>query len=299
MKCRKCRGKALISLKRHNAGFCKEHFNEFFIKQVEKGIKDHKMLNHDDKIMVCVSGGKDSLVLWYLLHKMGYDTTGMYIDLGIGEYSKKSCGMVKDFAEKFGLKSIIVDLEANGHSIPKLEKHVNRHACAICGTAKRYYFNKVAYEGGFNVVATGHNLDDEAARLLGNTLKWSSEYLGKMDPNLPESGEMIKRKVKPLIRLTELEVAGFAIMNGIKYIPDECPKSKGATSLAYKKALNDLETEMPGTKHFFYSQFFKSAADKFRQEEVEPEEMNNCEKCGMKTYNEVCSFCKMLEKIDE
>jgi len=298
MKCRKCGAKALIELRRHNAGFCKEHFNEFFIRQVEKGIHKHKMLFPEDKIMVCVSGGKDSLVLWYLLHKLGYDTTGMYINLGIGEYSEKSSEKVKAFAEEFGLKSIIVNLEDNGHSIPKMEKYVKRHACAICGTAKRYYFNKVAYEGDFTVVATGHNLDDEAARLLGNTLKWSPEYLSKMDPNLPEAGDTIKRKVKPLIRLTELEVAAFAFMNNIKYIPDECPKAKGATSLAYKKALNGLESEMPGTKHYFYNEFLRTAAEKFRIPE-EDVVMKECQTCGMKTYNDVCSFCKMLEKIDE
>jgi len=298
MKCRKCGERALINLRRHNAGFCREHFNEFFRRQVEKGIKEHEMLFLDDRIMVCVSGGKDSLVLWYLLHEMGYDTTGMYINLGIGGYSERSAEKVRNFAEKFGLKSIIVSLDELGHPIPVLEKKVKRHACAICGTAKRYYFNRLSWEHKFDVVATGHNLDDEAARLLGNTLKWSPEYLSKMDPNLPEDGEFIKRKVKPLIRLTELEVGAFAFMNGIDYITEECPKSVGATTLVYKKALNDLESEMPGTKHYFYNEFFRNAADKFKIEQ-EPVEMNKCQKCGTDTFNEVCSFCRMLEKLDE
>jgi len=299
MKCRKCGERALITLRRHNASFCKEHFNEFFIRQVEKGIKDHEMFDWSDKIMVCVSGGKDSLVLWYLLHKMGFDTTGMYINLGIGEYSEKSLSKVKAFTEKHDLKSVIVNLTELGHSIPLLESKVRRHACAICGTAKRYYFNKVAHELGVDVVATGHNLDDESARLLGNVLKWDPAYLSKMDPNLPEDGDYIKRKVKPLIRLTELEVGGFAFMNGIDYITDECPKSVGATSMLYKNTLNNLESEMPGTKHYFYNEFFRSAADRFRVEEEVKEntEMHNCAVCGVESFLPTCSFCKMLEKI--
>lgn len=299
MKCRKCGERAVITLRRHNASFCKEHFLEFFRRQVEKGIHEYKMFDWSDKIMVCISGGKDSLVLWYLLHEMGYDTTGMYINLGIGRYSEKSLEKVNNFADKFGLKSIIVNLDELGHPIPLLAKKVKRQDCAVCGTAKRYYFNKTAYEGKFDVVATGHNLDDESARLLGNVLKWDPGYLSKMDPNLPEEGEFIKRKVKPLIRLTELEVGAFAFLSGIDYIKEECPKSVGATSMVYKNALNNMESEMPGTKHYFYNEFFRTAADRFRiDEEVkENTKMHNCSVCGLESFLEVCSFCRMLEKL--
>jgi len=296
MKCRKCGERALISLRRHNAGFCKEHFNEFFVRQVEKAIKKYEMFDYSDKIMVCISGGKDSLVLWYLLHKMGFDTTGMYVNLGIGEYSEKSLEKVKAFSEKHGLKSIIVNLTQLGHPIPLMEKRVKRTACAICGTTKRHYFNKVAHENNFDIVATGHNLDDEAARLLGNTMRWYPEYLGKMSPALSADSQ-IKKKVKPLIRLTELEVGAYAFMNGIDYIADECPKSVGATSMIYKNALNTLETEMPGTKHYFYSEFVKNVAHKFEREETEKKEMHICSICGIESFLEVCTFCKMLEKI--
>lgn len=296
MKCRKCDERALISLKRHNSSFCKEHFIEFFTRQVEKGIKEHKMFDWSDKIMVCVSGGKDSLVLWHMLHEMGFDTTGMYINLGIGAYSMKSHKKVLDFADKYGLKSIIVNLTELGHPIPYMAKNIRREPCAICGTAKRYYFNKVAYENGFDVVATGHNLDDESARLLGNVMKWDASYLSKMEPNLPEEGDYIKRKVKPLIRLTELEVGAYAFMKGIDYIAEECPKALGATSMAYKNALNELESKMPGTKHYFYNEFLRTAAERFKVEEEKPE-MHNCAVCGMESFLPTCSFCTMLEKL--
>lgn len=297
MKCRVCGQRAQITLRRHNASFCKEHYHEYFIRQVEKAVKEYRMFDPADKIMVCVSGGKDSLVLWYLLHQMGYNTTGMYINLGIGEYSEKSHEKVTAFTEKHGLKSMVVNLKDLGHPIPLVEEKTKRHACSVCGTVKRYYFNKMAYEHKFDVVATGHNLDDEAARLLGNVLKWSPAYLSKMDPNLPEEGDYIKKKVKPLIRLTELEVGAFAFMNGIDYITDECPKSVGATSMMYKNALNMLESDMPGTKHYFYNEFFRAAADRFRTAEEEKPEMYKCSVCGMESFMETCSFCTMMEKL--
>ena len=46
-------------------------------------------------------------------------------------------------------------------------------------------FNRAALEGGFDVVATGHNLDDEAATLLGNTLRWQTELIARQHPSLP------------------------------------------------------------------------------------------------------------------
>lgn len=299
MKCIKCENNAVISLQRHNAGFCKEHFTEYFHRQVNKAAKDHKMFRMGDKVMVCVSGGKDSLVLWYILHSYGVDTTGMYVSLGIGEYSQKSKQKVINFAEKHGLKSIIIDLDELGQPIQMLAARTRRNSCSVCGQVKRHYFNKVAYDNGFDVVATGHNLDDESARLFGNVLRWDTDHLAKMSPNLPEEGDTMKRKVKPLMRLTEKEVAAYAFLHGIDYIPDECPLAKGASSLQFKSVLNELESKMPGTKHFFYLEYFNKAADRFKIEEKDKDEMRKCIKCGMDSYLEVCSFCKLMEKTDE
>ena len=59
----------------------------------------------------------------------------------------------------------------------------SRSTCAVCGLSKRYVFNRAALEGGFDVVATGHNLDDEAATLLGNTLRWQTDAIARQSPS--------------------------------------------------------------------------------------------------------------------
>ena len=64
MKCRKCGGGAALELRRHNAAFCREHFIEFFRKQVAEAVHKHRMFTRDETVMVAVSGGKDSLALW-------------------------------------------------------------------------------------------------------------------------------------------------------------------------------------------------------------------------------------------
>ena len=100
----------------------------------------------------------------------------------------------------------------------------------MCGLSKRYIFNREAHEGGYDVIATGHNLDDEAATLLGNTLRWNVDYIARQSPVLPAEPGFVK-KVKPLHRLSELETAAYAFLRGIDYVVEECPLVAGNVSV--------------------------------------------------------------------
>jgi tRNA-5-methyluridine54 2-sulfurtransferase len=147
------------------------------------------------------------------------------------------------------------------------------------------------------VVATGHNLDDEAAVLLGNVLHWHTEYLGRQAPVLPER-DGFPRKVKPLVRLSERETAAYCVVRGIDYIVDECPIAEGNRHLRYKEALNSIEAASPGTKHAFYFEFLDKAADRFRPEATEAQEgLQACRSCGAPTTGEVCAFCRLVERV--
>src|SRR5919201_2360209 len=98
MRCKKCKEKAVIGLPRHNAAFCKPCFNEFVHDQLARAIKSERMVAPSDRILVAVSGGKDSLALWDILLKLGYCADGLYVDLGIGSYSVRSREKVERFA---------------------------------------------------------------------------------------------------------------------------------------------------------------------------------------------------------
>src|SRR5207247_518447 len=110
MKCRRCRGTAVIELRRHNAAFCQDCFLHYVHEQVRRAVKDHDMLDPSDRILVAVSGGKDSLALWDILLDMGYHASGLYLGLGIGDYSDRSGEVVRAFAEERGVELIHVDL---------------------------------------------------------------------------------------------------------------------------------------------------------------------------------------------
>src|SRR5918999_620604 len=99
MKCKVCREHAVVDIRRHNAAFCSDHFVEHVHNQVAKTIKEFRMFGPDDRLLVAVSGGKDSLAVWEVLLDLGYDATGFYLDLGIGGYSTRSKDAAIAFAE--------------------------------------------------------------------------------------------------------------------------------------------------------------------------------------------------------
>jgi uncharacterized protein (TIGR00269 family) len=285
----------VIELRRHNAAFCQSCFTRYAVEQVKRAISEHDMLSPEDRVMVAVSGGKDSLALWAMLLDLGYDATGMYLGLGIGDYSDRSGRVVQAFAQERGASLIHIDLhEAQGYDIPTASRKGSRSTCSVCGLSKRYVFNRVALEHRFDVVATGHNLDDEAATLLGNTLRWKTEYIARQYPVLPAREGMLK-KVKPLYRLSEKETAAYAFLQGIDYVVEECPLVAGNTQLKYKGAMNQLEAGSPGTKASFLFGYLDRAAGLFRT--GEPVDLERCERCAQPTTGRFCAFCRARAQV--
>ena len=298
MKCRRCRAPAVIEVRRHNAGFCRDCFLHHCREQVRRTVDEHTMIAEGERVLVAVSGGKDSLALWDLLVALGHQVDGLYLGLGIGEYSDTSGEYARAFAAARGLTLHEVDLrEDYGFDVPTAARVTRRVPCSACGLSKRHLFNQAALDGGYDVVATGHNLDDEAAVLLGNVLRWDTAYLGRQLPVLPAT-EGFARKVKPLVRLGERETAAYCVLSGIDYVVEECPNAEGNKHLGYKAALNDVEEQSPGSKHAFYFGFLERASAHFTPEaDEEKGELRACTSCGAPTPGEVCAFCRLVARV--
>ncbi len=297
MKCKVCRGPAIIDIRRHNANFCTEHFVRYCHDQVARSIKEFAMCSPGERLLVAVSGGKDSLAVWDILHSMGYEADGLYVGLGIGEYSEGSGGYVQRFAERRGLKLIDIDLRAEyGYDVPTASAVTKRVPCSACGLSKRHLFDAAAVEGGYDAVVTGHNLDDEAAVLYGNVLRWQTDYLGRQRPVLAARNGF-PRKIKPLVRLGEREMAAYCVVQGIDYQVEECPMAAGNKHLQYKEILNAQEAASPGAKAAFYFGFLRNAVDRF---DVDPDDdtLGTCERCGSPASGDVCSFCRLVERTE-
>ena len=296
MKCRKCGDRAILELRRHNAAFCAPDFVEFFRNQVREAIRRYRMFERDEQVLVAVSGGKDSLALWDVLIDEGYRTTGLYLDLGIFDYSVESRAKCEAFAAIRGVPLLVRRVaDEVGAPVPVIKQVTRRPPCSGCGLSKRYLMNRVALDEGLPVVATGHNLDDEAATLFGSVMHWRTEALPRQSPALPSTHPKLVRRVKPLFRLSERETAAYAFVRKIDYIVEECPFAVGATSIAHKETLNRMEDASPGAKHNFLFGFLDRARAAFEQ--VENVTLNECVRCGQVTTGTLCAFCKLADQV--
>ena len=293
-------------MRQHKLALCSTHFQEWVINQTQRSIDRYKMFNKEDKVLVAVSGGKDSLALWDVLNKLGYKTGGLYINLGIESeehYSTKSEKLCVEFAKERNLDLHIYNVEAETGSniiqISLLNKRGKGKPCAVCGLVKRHTINEIASKHNYDVLVTGHNLDDEVAVLLGNTLSWEVDFLRRQAPYLKAKQGLLP-KAKPFCRLYERESAAYALLAGIDYIEEECPFSIGSTTIQQKELLNQLEHKRPGAKLAFYVKFLKSKKHLFHNVDEKGDAddfLFACPTCGQATQSERdCSFCKTIKR---
>ena len=253
-------------------------------------------------MLIAVSGGKDSLGLWDVLTRLGYQVEGLTIQLGIdegGQYSAKSLECTHKFAKDRGLILHELNIQQEyGESVPQMLQHARAgedKPCSVCGLVKRHELNRYAMANGFNVLVTGHNLDDEAAVLFTNNLIWNTSQLGRQLLVMEDRGEFAKR-IKPFVRFYERETTAYALLNHIDYIEEECPFSTGSRTNHYKTILNGMEDEHPGLKYRYYLSFIenkKAGLLNFAEDRQYVEYL--CDQCGQPTNQPgLCAFCRLV-----
>jgi tRNA-5-methyluridine54 2-sulfurtransferase len=297
-KCKRCGEPPVIEIRRHHASFCADCFVHHCHEQVRRTVEKMHMISPGERVLVAISGGKDSLALWDILVNLGFDADGVYLGLGIGDYSDASLGYAQRYAHGKGVKLHVVDIpEEHGFAIPDAARATKRVPCSACGLSKRHLLNRAAIDGGYDVLATGHNLDDEAAVLLGNVLQWHVDYLARQRPVLPAT-DGFARRVKPLVRMGERETAAYCVVQRIDYIVEECPMAAGNRHLRYKETLNALEEHTPGAKATFYLQFLEQMQPLLDGVAAEERALvGTCTRCGAPSSAEICAFCKLVERV--
>ncbi len=292
MKCKICGGPAIVQLPHYNMNLCKDHFIHFIQKRVKQAIDRYKMFTYNDKILVAISGGKDSVSLWYILAKLGYKADGVFIKLGYDHQVKPALDIAQQLASLIGRKLIIEDATRYfyGKSVFEAAKILRRHTCSLCGKVKRYLMNKAAIENGYDVLATGHNLDDEASLLLGNLLHWQTGYILRSYPVLESTHPKLARKVKPHCLNYEKDIKTYVDLLNLPYLKQTCPFSLGAKLPLYKSLWEQIEKHQPSAKITFYKGFLREKNKIFKIQENQPK-LKPCKICGYPTINETCSFC--------
>ncbi|MBI4053463.1 MAG: tRNA lysidine(34) synthetase TilS [Candidatus Diapherotrites archaeon] len=258
-KCERCGKAAKMHLSYGPHDYCEKHFTEFFEHRVRKTIRVNGLVKPGEKVLAGVSGGKDSLVTLYLLHKIfspAIRLEALMIDEGIPGYREKALKIAKAHCKDWNVPFTVVSHKSEFgkttsdvfHAIGG-EKAVES-ACAYCGPMRREILNKYAVQGNFDKLATGHNLDDECQSILMNVFDNDTKRMGRLGPiaDSDETGAMVPR-VKPLYLSPEKEVIAFAAFSGIETYSEECcPFSWQAKRNAFREMLNSMEERFPGSK---------------------------------------------------
>jgi len=284
MKCKSC-SKTAISDK-----YCEEHFIKYFENTVKKTIKDYNLFSKKDKICVAASGGKDSMALLYLLHKLNYDVNALALDEGIENYRDKSLEFLKKFCKKNKIKLRIYSYKKEvGSTVDKLSKKYSP-ACNICGTFRRHLLDK--YSKGFDKVVTGHNLDDESQAVLMNLLKAQTAIFSRQGP-LTKKMKGFVQKAKPFYFLKEKEVMIYAFLHNLTDEYEECPYAHLSFRAHVRDLLNAYESKNPGTKLNIVKKYLFLKNDVNKDEKV-----GVCSVCKSPCSGNICKACRYKKEIN-
>lgn len=292
MRCKLCHQKAIYEPLR----FCKGHFLAYYVKKVRHYLESTH--TRDVSVLVGVSGGKDSgaLVdaLAELKEEFSLGVTLFTIDLAIPDYSEKGLTAVRALSERYGLPLIVEELRRHPRSIPDFAGP-GRKPCAPCGTIKRFLLNKAAWEGGFDYVATGHNLDDEFFFAMHNLLHRSVDQLRRLRKRLPPRPEhRLAGRLKPLYYLTEKENRLYCLLKGIPHDADECPFSEGNPQLLFKERFASIGRDEKRNLLKSVERLQEPAEEVVSGEDAG--QLHPCPRCGYATIgNAACVFCRLMD----
>lgn len=293
--CSRCGGEAEIRLDYARMDLCPECFLRFYERKVEETVRKYGMFKRGDRVAVAVSGGKDSAALLFSLRKVFPDLplVAIHLNLGIPAYSEECEEKFRELVGRVGVEGIVYDLRKElGISIPDLRG--TRRICSPCGTIKRYLLNRLAWEGGFTKLATGHHLDDTAEVLFHLYLQGDLGQLVRLRPFSPSTHPKLVPKVKPLWRTTERENLLYALLRNLPFRSRECPFSSGSRSLERKKLIWEMEGKIRGFRHTLLSSHLKKFLP-LLERVVEPPPLLECSSCHMPSSSDPCAFCRRVE----
>jgi len=306
IECSKC-GKPAVYLRRYTAEqLCKSCLVTTTLQRVQRTINRAKMLSENDRIVVAISGGKDSAVLLDVLFRIeeGYADTEIIpltIDEGIKGYRDKALEAAKNLSSKPGLNlEVRTFQDLFGRSLDKiiqLRTDESTGACSYCGVLRRHAINTAAQELEADVVATGHNLDDEAQTVMMNMMRGDSRRIARTNRSRSFQIAGFVPRVKPIMELSERDIVAYTHHLDLPYHDVPCPYSEEAYRNDLRAFLNEMEHKRPGTL-LAILRSAEAIATAFEQE-PSPSKIQNCEVCGTPTSMKICKACSFLAQIGE
>jgi tRNA(Ile)-lysidine synthase TilS/MesJ len=275
-----------------------------YLKKVFRTIEKFELLENGDKVLVGLSGGKDSAAALFSLveykrqKKIECEIKGLHLNFGL-PFSSKVEEVVREQASVAGVEIISINLKERGISLEEVLKRTSRPICSACGVVKRYMMNKIARKLGANKLATGHNMDDFLVfffkNLIGKNFVWIRKFKPKVEPENPK----LVCKIRPLFFVSEEENEKFCEENKIPFLKEDvCPHSMMKCKIDLKREkwfnfVKNLEKVQKNLKIQLMSSILELSYLIKKDEEI-----GECKVCGEASSSEVCSFCKLFGKVE-
>lgn len=222
-----------------------------------KAIRDYELIQENDKVAVCISGGKDSNLLAKCLEelqkhgKVKFSVEYIVMDPG---YNKENREKIIENANTLGIPISIYD----SNIFDVTDKLASDSPCYLCARMRRGFLYSRAKELGCNKIALGHHFDDVIETIMLSIL-YGGEYKGMM-PKLKSTNFENMELIRPLYLVREEDIISWAKYNDLQFINCACKftakeTKKDSKRLEIKHLIKDLESK---NKNIPYN-IFKSA----------------------------------------
>lgn len=314
--CDYCKTKTIVVHRKYSGELiCTNCFTNRIEKNIFQTISKYKMLKPQDKIVVGVSGGKDSLTLLYNLIKIQENNyhsepiTAVTIDEGIQNYRANSTKNAIEFCKKYSIEHIIVSFkEKTGKSLDEIvdlknNTTENKYACNFCATLRRRLLNETAKELGADVLAMGHNLTDMAETFLMNVLFKRFKLIGNQYIFKEERKEIKKyfvKRITPLMKIPEEEIFLYSNLKKIDYYPSHCPYREKDPILRKRvlEFIQECKKFSPEIEFNLLNGFLEMSEILFTN--YKSTSYNTCKECGYPCGKaRVCLYCTYLKGVKE
>jgi len=314
--CDYCNTKTLVVHRKYSGELiCTNCFTNRIEKNIFQTISKYKMLKPKDKVVVGVSGGKDSLTLLYNLIKIqekNYHSKpiiAVTIDEGIQNYRVNSIKNATNFCKKYSIEHIVVSFEEKtGKSLDeivdlKIDAAEHKYACNFCATLRRRLLNEAAKELGADVLAMGHNLTDIAETFLMNILFKRFKLIANQYIFKKENDELKKyfvKRINPLMKIPEEEIFLYSNLKKIDYYPSHCPYREKDPILR-KRVLEFIQESKkfsPEIEFNLLNGFLEMS--EILSNNYKATSYNTCKECGYPCSNtNLCLYCTYLKGVKE